>query len=964
MSDRSPRLSDEDPGQDDDPGHFAALADHPLYDPAGRGDIDKDPHYDPTTHGAAETAAALDREAASGRLHGEDGNDPGGPRGERAAEGLSDNLAAYRDHPGADEDRYLDADLAGTLHGEDTRAAALAGRIAAASTALKSVLAPHPMRGPQERRLASAIDGLVALAGSRPELVPGLERLAADPPQIRRGAFLKDVEQLLALDPGHARTSTAREPAAVSQTGRIAENLELHGARPLPGEPDPRDVWFHGRDGAGLEEEVPAHVQAGFDEIGASIDNLLDAVTPRGFQMGDHRESFLWGIVNTFQHQVAALEDRIKKLTHDVEEHRRTQSRRAGETSLEDASAELEAKIDELEAAAEKRDTFERMRDYTADMYFHHTAKVWAPRKGAHLSETGDIASTVPGRDYLRALREHRPLPDLQEGTLVAVTAPNVRPDHVMIVARLNDELQRHPDMILAHGGGRGIPAVAARWARDNNVRQIVFEPDFRSHEKRGTAIRLRDEDMAKCRPETVICFTSPGARLPRLHDAATERGIHVDIVPQHRVSKHLPERAERPAPAPAEARSPNAPEPPTAAEKIAAKHAAAHAREDRLNPLPDDLRIEGPVELTTPRGTAGVLVAENHRGPVSIPAPAAAHPPAATVPQHDPSAVAAQAPPPHITPAQALDVLVDAALQPDNRLSEDAARYHDGDRHPLRRVLLSRVIGAIHSVAEGPEGASDRLSAAAIKTRELDRQSIYSEIDNAQQHENAERGRYASDSVDTLHTLHAELTAHFRESTGERYAPAPPDPSRNGRTVTAATAEALNLVDRIQHARNLARLPEGEPIAVTALKEGADRQTVFAAMDKVLAKRPDIWLVHGNNDGVLRDVSDWARLNKVKQVHVELDRNDTSKERVLKRDLRILDVKPVGLIEFRSPSGKTTKLADEVRNRTRIPIYSVPPAKTEQQDRDRTRNDAQHRSAAENRAQGRGQGRGVGMSM
>ena len=86
--------------------------------------------------------------------------------------------------------------------------------------------------------------------------------------------------------------------------------------------------------------------------------------------------------------------------------------------------------------------------------------------------------------------------------------------------------------MILAHGGGKGIPDIAGKWARNNGVPQIAFPPDFKAHpDNIGAAIRTRDNDMAMCQPRKVIWFTAPGQRPPRLHDAAQERAIPVEIV-------------------------------------------------------------------------------------------------------------------------------------------------------------------------------------------------------------------------------------------------------------------------------------------------------------------------------------------------------------------------------------------------------------------------------------------------
>ena len=930
-------------------------------------------------------------------------------------------------------------------------------RIAAASAKLAKSIGDDGDPSAADRRLAAAIDTLARLAAGSEDLLAAMEDIAASSTPNRErdlGADREDlIQSLQETATRYAATAEIpearalfREPSAGSATARLTEEAALHNARPLRGERDPREAWLF--DGSLMEADgpIPDRVQAAFDEIGAAIDGLLNVATPAGYRMGNHREGLHWGIVHAIDTRKTNLETEIDKLTRQIEDVRsgrdKDASRKEAEhdiavsndpadahrpATLEESASRLEDLTERLSALKEERDHFERIRDYAADMYFHQNAKVWAPLKGSHTSQTGKVASIVVEGDYKAALRQHRALPDIPEGTLIAVTSSKQAPDHHTVIHTLDRQLKQHPDMILAHGGGKGIPDIAGKWARNNGVPQIAFPPDFKAHpDNIGAAIRTRDNDMAMCQPRKVIWFTAPGERPPRLHDAAQERAIPVEIVREN--ISHGQETRQTPAPAPTG-------EPPhrqTTAEKFAAKHEAANLAEDRRrereHPWPETFTAPDRIELQDPHGRILVVTradAPEHRNlePAHTPAvhapchdqpsPTEHHARAATpdeqrtadafladarpaysappVPSSEADharqalpheAAAAErflnpdtpdpdhsSPTPEITPTRALEAIVDAALPDDIALSEDAARHNGDQRQPIKETLIGRFIGVVHSVIEGRGGTADQLSAAAAKSTELDRQNIYGELDNTQRAEHEDRSHYVADSDTALRDMHAQFTAFFEERTGKSWTPPAPDDHSGNTRYTAASAEAIKMVERIRQERAKARLPQGYPIAVTALKDATvDRQTIFERLDKVLEKRPDMFIAHGNAKGVIQDVSDWAKERGVEQVRVPIDYNLPRSQQVVKRDQRILDtVKPRGVIEITNGTEKTTALVEKARELStgaprdrQIPIMRINPAPPRQQER--AEDTSHQRSATEQQSQGRA--RSAGMSM
>ncbi|MDE0173284.1 MAG: SLOG family protein [Defluviicoccus sp.] len=349
--------------------------------------------------------------------------------------------------------------------------------------------------------------------------------------ESREGAGAEDIRER-----GREEIETAYGTAQQSSTARLSEDAALHGARPLAGEPDTRQVWLNGDRPLTFDGPVPPDLQAAFDQIGAAIEMQVEVVTPHGYQMEDEREDFIWSIVHGYHAQVVRVEKRIAEVSEQANTLRKTEGERIREKGLDTASLELEAKTEQLLSLASKRDRFEQFRDYAADLYFHHTKLVWAPWRGSHVSQTGQVAARVDGKDFARARKTALDTREIPDGTLVAITGGKGWNDRDAIYRKLDEYLGRYPDMVLAHGGGKDLGRIASTWVRnrgDAGVSEIVFQPEWNRHENTGTAIRERDDRMLNAQPGVVIHFETPGERASRLYERArTDRlGIETENV-------------------------------------------------------------------------------------------------------------------------------------------------------------------------------------------------------------------------------------------------------------------------------------------------------------------------------------------------------------------------------------------------------------------------------------------------
>ena len=108
---------------------------------------------------------------------------------------------------------------------------------------------------------------------------------------------------------------------------------------------------------------------------------------------------------------------------------------------------------------------------------------------------------------------------------------------------------------------------------------------------------------------------------------------------------------------------------------------------------------------------------------------------------------------------------------------------------------------------------------------------------------------------------------------------------------------------------------------AFTGGSDFNDHQRIWAALDKVHAKHPDMVLLHGGSPrGAERIAACWADNRKVAQVAFKPDWNRHRNAAPFKRNDELLDVLPIGVIAFPG-SGISANLADKAR-KMGIPVW------------------------------------------
>ena len=142
-----------------------------------------------------------------------------------------------------------------------------------------------------------------------------------------------------------------------------------------------------------------------------------------------------------------------------------------------------------------------------------------------------------------------------------------------------------------------------------------------------------------------------------------------------------------------------------------------------------------------------------------------------------------------------------------------------------------------------------------------------------------------------------------------------------NHRQMTSAMIDSRDFIAAKRRADNEVLLPAGPKIAITGGLDFNDHTLIWAKLDQVHAKHPDMVLIHGKSPkGAEKIASRWADHRKVPQVGFAPDWTKHAKAAPFRRNDQMLDVLPIGVMHFPG-SGIQDNLADKAK-KLGIPVW------------------------------------------
>ncbi len=135
-----------------------------------------------------------------------------------------------------------------------------------------------------------------------------------------------------------------------------------------------------------------------------------------------------------------------------------------------------------------------------------------------------------------------------------------------------------------------------------------------------------------------------------------------------------------------------------------------------------------------------------------------------------------------------------------------------------------------------------------------------------------------------------------------------------NHKHLTAAMIDSRDFIAARRRTDTELMLPKGPKIAFSGGVDYADHKRIWAVLDKAFAKHPDMVLIHGGTPkGAEKAAACWADKRCVTQIAFKPDWTRDGKAAPFKRNDRMLDIVPAGVIVFPG-SGITGNLADKAK--------------------------------------------------
>jgi hypothetical protein len=229
---------------------------------------------------------------------------------------------------------------------------------------------------------------------------------------------------------------------------------------------------------------------------------------------------------------------------------------------------------------------------------------------------------------------------------------------------------------------------------------------------------------------------------------------------------------------------------------------------------------------------------------------------------------------------------------------------------------LLWSTVNMFHRAVERADRKLDDNEQAQ---KRLQREQDGSEVKSVQLERLIDLGQSLIERRDSLEVFRDGAADHYHRATGSPWSQR--TGSRvNHRHLTAAMIDSRDFIAAKRRAETEVLVPAGPKIAFSG-GDTADHKLIWAKLDQVHAKHPDMVLMHGGSPkGAEKIASRWAETRKVPQIAFKPDWTKHAKAAPFKRNDAMLAIMPIGVLIFPG-TGIQDNLADKAR-KLGIPVY------------------------------------------
>lgn len=243
---------------------------------------------------------------------------------------------------------------------------------------------------------------------------------------------------------------------------------------------------------------------------------------------------------------------------------------------------------------------------------------------------------------------------------------------------------------------------------------------------------------------------------------------------------------------------------------------------------------------------------------------------------------------------------------------------------HPLSNTALEPELpDLLWSLTDLLHRKADRLHRFLddneLKQRDAQAEQDGSEIRSVQLERLIEKGQLLVDKRSAFEFMREAASTLYHEHTGSTWRP------RSGSMVnhkakTAAVIDSRDFIAAKRRSETEVLLPTGPKIAFTGGLDCNDHASIWAVLDKVREKHPDMVLIHeGTDRGAPRIADAWAASRKVPAIPFKPNWARDQKAAPFKRNDAILELMPIGVVAFKG-NGITDNMVDKAK-KLRIPV-------------------------------------------
>lgn len=261
-----------------------------------------------------------------------------------------------------------------------------------------------------------------------------------------------------------------------------------------------------------------------------------------------------------------------------------------------------------------------------------------------------------------------------------------------------------------------------------------------------------------------------------------------------------------------------------------------------------------------------------------------------------------------------------------------------------LTTSLFASVAAAFADTALAPESDSVMWSLANLFDHQADRiqrqlddnesaqrtaqaEQDGSEIRSVELERLIENGQLLVQKRDAFETMRDAAALAYEDTTGSVWRPRKRSMVSH-RNLTAAMIDSREYIAAKRRTELEPLTPKGQKVAFAGGLNFNDHTQVYAVLDELHGKIPDMVLVHGGNQrGAERIATTWASARKVPLIAVKPDWDRHQKAAPFKRNDAILDMVPACVVIFPG-NGITDNLADKART-MRLTIKDLRPKRS-----------------------------------